>query len=227
MPIPKIKALLFMKGKSERVPRKNMRDFCGRPLFHWIMDSLSHSKYIHEIVINTDSEEIAQSAKDNYDVTIHMRPDYLLNITSNEAYQLMAYDLSITEGEYFLQTHSTTPLIKSVTIDHAIEKFFNHTEFDSLISVTPIQKRFFWPDGKPINHDPDALIKTQELPYLYEENSCIYIFSRDVMEKRKNRIGATPLFLKMDPLESVDIDEMFDFVIAEAVMNERIKRGIS
>lgn len=225
MSIPGIKALLFMKRHSERVPRKNMRDFCGRPLFHWIMDSLSQSKYVSEIIINTDSEEIAKSAEENFKVTIHMRPEYLLKITSNEAYQLMAYDLSITEGEYFLQTHSTNPLVRTETIDNAILTFFEQNQHDSLISVTPLHKRFYWSDGRPINHDPDALIKTQELPFVYEENSCIYIFSRQVMKERKNRIGFYPQFFKMDTFESVDIDEMFDFIIAESLMKERIRTG--
>ena len=121
---PPIKALLFMKGQSERVPNKNMRLFCERPLFHWIMNSLSQSKYVKEIIINTDSDQIAEEAKKNFNVTIHMRPDYLLNIQSDEANQIMAYDLTQTDGEYFLQSHSTSPLLRSETINQAIETFF-------------------------------------------------------------------------------------------------------
>ena len=71
----KVKALMFMKGHSERVPRKNLRYLNGKPLFHWIMNTLVSSKSIDEIIINTDSDEIATSATDNYDVTIHMRPE--------------------------------------------------------------------------------------------------------------------------------------------------------
>ena len=82
-----------MKAYSERVAGKNMRPLNGRPLFHWIMDALHNSGVVSEIIINTDSEEIAKNAQNNFDVTIHMRPDYLLNIQSDEAYQIMAYDL--------------------------------------------------------------------------------------------------------------------------------------
>lgn len=225
MDIPEIKALLFMKHHSERVPRKNMRDFCGRPLFHWILDVLQKSKYISEIIINTDSEEIAENASKHFDVTIHMRPKYLLTITSNEASQIMAYDLSIMNGEHFLQTHSTNPLLKTVTIDRAVESYFeNQEKHDSLFSVTPLQKRFFWEDGRAINHDPKNLIKTQELPFVYEENSCIYIFSRKVFDEVSNRIGRSPIMFPMDSYESVDIDEPFDFSIAEALMADRLKK---
>lgn len=222
--VPTIKALLFMKGHSERVPRKNVKPLCGRPLLHWILDALTASRYIGEIVLNTDDQEIADKATQHHDVTIHWRPEHLLTITSNEACQLMAHDLALTEGEHFLQTHSTNPLLKTQTIDRAVETYFaNLHKHDSLFSVTPLQKRFYWTDGRPVNHDPARLIKTQELPFIYEENSCIYIFSRHVFETIGNRMGKTPLLFEMDPYESVDIDEPIDFSVAEALMAEQLR----
>jgi len=222
MSMPIVKAMLFMKHYSERVPRKNMRDFCGRPLFHWIMDSLTNSKYITEIIINTDSEEIAKSAKDNFDVSIHMRPEHLLTINSNEANLIMEHDLSITAGDYFLQTHSTNPLLTTKSIDESIEAFFNQKNHDSLFSVSALQTRLFYQDGKPINHDPSKLIKTQDLPPVYEENSCIYIFSRDSFNRTRNRLGLNPMLYPIEKLEAVDIDEMEDFVFAEYLMKRRL-----
>jgi N-acylneuraminate cytidylyltransferase len=67
------------------------------------------------------------------------------------------------------------------------------------------------------------LIRTQELPPLLEENSCIYIFSREVFTKRKNRIGYNPLLYPVNPYEAVDIDEMIDFDIAEYLMKKRLE----
>lgn len=225
MIISPVKALLFMKGHSERVPNKNMRLFCERPLFHWIMNSLIQSKYVKEIIINTDSDKIAEEAKKNFDVTIHMRPDYLLNIQCDEANQIMAYDLTQTDGEYFLQSHSTNPLLRSETIDQAIETFFDQRiKYDSLFSVTATQNRYYWPDGTPINHEPLKLIKTQELPIIYQENSNIYIFSRSTFNKHKNRIGSKPLLFPIDRIEAIDIDYEHDFTIAEMLM-KRYKRG--
>lgn len=218
--LPEVTALIFMKHHSERVPRKNMRDFCGRPLFHWILESLSESKYISKIIINTDSVEIADNASKYFDVVIHKRPDYLLEITSNEASQIIEYDLSIDDSEYYLQTHSTNPILKSVTIDKAIESYFSDGNHDSLMSVTEIKKRFYWPDGNPVNHDPDNLIKTQQLPPLYEENSCIYMFSKKTFDSYKNRIGKHPKFFIIGETEAVDIDTEDDFIIAEAIHNQ-------
>jgi len=223
MQIPEIKALLFMKHHSERVPRKNIRDFCGKPLFHWIIESLGRSKYINEIIINTDSQEIANNANEYFDVTIHMRPEYLLKITSNEANLIMEHDISLTDCNYFIQTHSTNPLLTVESIDKSINTFFNNTECDSLFSVTPLQTRLYFEDGKPINHNPGNLIKTQELPFVYEENSCIYIFSKESFIKNQNRIGKKPILFPIEKLEAIDIDEMDDFVFAEYLMNKKIR----
>ncbi|MFC1524235.1 cytidylyltransferase domain-containing protein [Thermodesulfobacteriota bacterium] len=222
--IPKIKALLFMKGHSERVPQKNIKPFCDRPLLQWIFDTLTQCRHIDEIILNTDDHEIARLATEQFDVTIHMRPEYLLKITSNEASQIMAYDLSLTEGEHFLQTHSTNPLLRPETIDRAVEAYFENLDnYDSLFSVTPLQKRFFWENGQAVNHDPMNMIKTQDLPFIYEENSCIYIFSRQVFEETGSRLGRKPMMFSMDPFESVDIDEPIDFSIAETLMTERLR----
>ena len=222
MEIPEIKVLVPMKGHSERVPNKNIRPLCGKPVFHWILESLSGSKYINEIIINTDSPEIAKSAKNHFNVTILERPDFLLgDMVSIQP--LIEYDLSQTKGEYYLQTHSTNPLVKTQTIDKAIEAFFAQTEHDALFSVTPIKTRFYWADGSGINHDPQHLIRTQDLEPIYEENSCLYIFSRETNRKTKNRLGSNPMMFPMDRLEAIDIDDMEDFFWAEFLLERKLQ----
>lgn len=215
-----------MKGFSERVPEKNLRLLNGKPLFHWIMNSLTDSEFINEIIINTDSAKIAKSASDNYDVTLHMRPEHLLNIHHNEASQIIEYDLSISEGEYFLQTHSTNPLLTTQSIDKAITLFFSEKEnYDSLLTVTEVYKRFYSKAGIPINHDPDNMCKTQDMTPLYEENSSLYIFSRKSFSEKNNRVGHSPLFFKINSYEAVDIDTEIDFDIADSLMKNRLRNN--
>jgi N-acylneuraminate cytidylyltransferase len=222
MKIPKITALVPMKGHSERVPNKNIKPIAGKPCFHWIVETLSKSKYINEIVINTDSEEIAKSAKENFDVTILDRPDFLLgDMVSIQP--LIEYDLSQTDGEYYLQTHSTNPLVTTETIDKAIEEFFAQNEYDALFTVTPIKTRFYWPDGTGINHDTKHLIRTQDLEPIYEENSCFYIFSKKINKKIKNRLGLNPMMFPMNRLEAADIDDIEDFYWAEFLLLRKLK----
>ena len=221
MEIPKITAIVPMKGHSERVPNKNLHPVAGKPCFHWIMESLERSPYIGEIVINTDSEEIAESARKNFEVTILERPDYLLgDMVSIQP--LIEYDLSMTEGEYYLQTHSTNPLVTTETINNSIKTFFNQKVHDALFTVTPIKTRFYRADGSGVNHDPRNLIRTQDLDPIFEENSCLYIFSKETNERTHNRLGANPMMYPMDHLEAVDIDDMHDLHWAEFQLNQRL-----
>lgn len=223
MEIPDVKALIFMKANSERVPGKNMRPLCGRPLFHWIMESLGRSRFISEVIINTDSPEIAEDAERNFGATIHMRPDWLCGDMVGPS-PLLEYDIERTDGEYFLQTHSTNPMLTTETIDTAIQAFFGQSHCDSLFSVTPLKTRMYWSDGRGINHDPDRLIRTQDLEPIYEENSCMYVFSRASFTERRNRIGRNPMMFDMDRYEAIDIDEEYDFAFAEALMTQLMGR---
>ncbi len=128
----KIIALVPMKGHSERVPKKNMRLVCNRPLFHWIAASLRESKYVSRAVINTDSPEIARDAQQHFPmVTTLNRPEQIRGdlVSMNT---IVAYDLSQVEGEHFLQTHSTNPLLTTASIDKAIERYFNTIETHDL-----------------------------------------------------------------------------------------------
>jgi CMP-N-acetylneuraminic acid synthetase len=216
----KIIALLPMKGNSERVPNKNLKDFNGSPLYHKILNTLLASEYIDQVVINTDSEKIKNDVKEHYNegVLIIDRPEEIMGdeVSMNK---IIAHDINTVEADYYLQTHSTNPLLKSSTIDNAIETMLKRQdEYDSIFSVTRMQTRLYGCDGTPLNHDPVQLIRTQDLPPIYEENSNIYIFSKSSFENAgEKRIGKNPLMFEMDKIESIDIDELHDFVIAESL----------
>ena len=220
MAYPPVKALVPMKGHSERVPGKNIRPLAGRPCFHWIVEALLNSLYVDEVIINTDSDIISSNAIENFDVTIINRPMHLCGDMVSMA-PLTEYDLSQTNGIHYLQTHSTNPLLTTETINKAIECYFDMESHDSLFTVTEVKTRFYWADGSAINHDPEHLIRTQDLPPIYEENSCIYLFSRSMFEKRGHRLGENPKMFPIDRMEAVDIDDEEDFLLAEYFMLKR------
>jgi CMP-N-acetylneuraminic acid synthetase len=130
---------------------------------------------------------------------------------------IIAYDLQKIKGEHFLQTHSTNPLLKPRTIDHAVERFFELLDrgYDSLFTVNRIQKRLYDEQGQAVNHDPHNLLRTQDLPPLFEENSCLYLFSRKSFVSTNQRIGNRPFLFEIPIEESIDIDEEIDFRVAE------------
>jgi len=218
----KIVALVPMRHYSERIPGKNYRSFSGRPLFHYIVENLIQCPYIDDIVIDTDSPRIKEDATVNFSSVLLLdRPEHLRepSIPMND---VLLHDVTQIDADFYLQTHSTNPLLHSSTITGAIEFFLkNHPSYDSLFSVTKIQTRLWDELTRPINHNPAILLRTQDLPSIYEENSCLYIFSRDILEERHNRIGQRPLMFEIDPIEAWDIDVESDYTIAEVLYKER------
>jgi len=213
----KLITLVPMKGHSERVPNKNIRKFNGRPLCHWILNTLTDTSEIDKIVVNTDSERIANEAK-KFDASVLNRPEHLRgdHVSMN---QIILHDVSQTDGDLYLQTHCTNPLLRPETISEAVSAF-KEQDCDSLFSVTPLQTRLWDEEGEPINHQRDELKRTQDLPPVYEENSNIYMFTPESIKKRENRIGDNPAMFPMVESEAIDIDELIDFKIAEALHRE-------
>lgn len=225
-PEPVIVALVPMKGHSERVPNKNLRSFCGKPLCHWIISSLQKSHYVKDIAVNTDSPEIAENIRQNFDrVKIIDRPDEIRGdfVSMNT---IIAYDLSQLPGEHFLQTHSTNPLLSTETIDEGIELYFHNLGMhDSLFTVTRHNARFYWRDGRPINHNPQELLRTQDLTPILEENSSLYLFSRESFKQSGNRrIGLRPYLFEISKFEAIDIDEEDDFLLAELLCQAKLNK---
>lgn len=205
-----------MRHASERVPKKNYRDFAGKPLYHHIIQALLDCPHITEVVIDTDSPFIQEDAKRQFSsVRVLERPQHLRDgMTSMN--DVLLNTIVQVDADYYLQTHSTNPLIRPGTITRAIEEFLRQQDtYDSLFAVTRLQTRLYFEDGKAINHDPNILIRTQDLPPVYEENSCMYIFTKETLEKKNNRIGEKPLLFEIERNEAWDIDEEIDFRIAE------------
>ncbi|MBA7704710.1 CMP-N,N'-diacetyllegionaminic acid synthase [subsurface metagenome] len=213
---PRIVALVPMRHHSERVPGKNYRMFAGHPLYHHIVKTLLDCPLVDEIAIDTDSPIILEDAARNFpQVKLIKRPQNLRadTIPMND---VLLYDVNQINADYYVQTHSTNPLLCPTTITRAIEEFLRSLpEHDSLFSVTRIQARLWDTQGKPVNHDPGVLLRTQDLAPIFEENSNLYVFSRKVLEGHHNRIGERPLMFEIDKMETWDIDEELDFEIAE------------
>lgn len=213
---PRIVALVPMRHHSERVPGKNYRMFAGRPLYHRIINTLLNCQLVNEIAIDTDSPIIFEDAARNFpQVKLIKRPQNLRADTT-PMNEVLLYDVTQISAGYYIQTHSTNPLLRTRTITEAIETFLNRLpEYDSLFSVTRLQSRLWDAQNRPVNHDPNILLRTQDLPPIFEENSNLYIFSRNVLEACHNRIGERPLMFEVDKMETWDIDEELDFEIAE------------
>lgn len=219
---PTVVALVPIKQNSVRVPAKNVRTLAGKPLLFWTLKTLHEARRVSQVVVDTDSEEIARLVKKHHPQTqILMRPEHLLgdDVTGNH---LTNWEMSQLEGEHFLQTHVTNPLLTPFTVDRAVQAYFEGIDrYDSLFGVTEHHFRLFDKRGEPVNHDPTRLIKSQDLEPLYEDNSNIYLFSRESFQANGGRIGKAPQMFPIGKLEAIDIDYEDDFFLAEAVMRLR------
>ena len=219
---PRIVALVPMRHSSERVPGKNYRPLGGRPLFHHIIEALRACPEIAEIVIDTDSDTIRTDAAASFpDVRVVERPEHLRagTVPMND---ILLHDIGRVEADLYLQTHSTNPLLRAATISDAIGRFLGAgADHDSLFGVTRLQTRLWTADGRPLNHDPAVLLRTQDLGRIFEENSCIYLFTRQLLEERGTRIGASPLLYEIPRDEAWDIDEEVDFEVVSALYAAR------
>jgi CMP-N-acetylneuraminic acid synthetase len=211
-----------MRHSSERVPGKNYRELAGKPLYHHIINALQTCPEIAEVVVDTDSPVIIDGLKKHFlDVTILERPEDLRDgmVPMNE---ILLYDTSQVKADYYIQTHSTNPLLQSQTISQAIQDFLQSLDsHDSLFSVTRLQTRLYDQEGRAINHSPGELLRTQDLPPIYEENSCIYIFNRQTLQIRGHRLGECPMMFEIEAAEAWDIDEEIGFQIADFLMRLR------
>jgi len=218
---PRIIALLPMKANSERVKGKNFRDFCGKPLFRWILDSLLEVEEIDQVIINTDAQQIlADNGVDSERVTIRdRRPEICGDLVSMNL--VLADDVANVDADIFLMTHTTNPLMSADTIRGALKAFQKagaEGKADSLFTVDKIQTRFYRADCSAVNHDPDNLLRTQDLEPWFEENSNLYIFTPDSFAKTKARIGKQPMMYESPQFESIDIDtpQDWDFAVVAA-----------
>ncbi len=206
-----------MRHSSERVPGKNYRELDGAPLFHHMVRTLEACPEVRQIVIDTDSPTIAGQCEEFFaDIIVIDRPEHLLggDVAMTE---ILRHDASVVDSDWYIQTHSTSPLLRTSTVSSglaALEAAADH--HDSLFSVTRLQTRLYDADFEPVNHDPAVLLRTQDLPPLYEENSGLYVFTREQIAGGR-RFGDRPLLFEIDPIEATDIDEEADFVLADTL----------
>jgi CMP-N-acetylneuraminic acid synthetase len=216
MSMNKLTAIIPMRHSSERVPGKNYRDFAGKPLFHYIVQTLLDCKQIDQVVVDTDSLIVQEQCNIHFpSVLVLERPEHLKDgsIPMND---VLLNTINQVPSEFYLQTHSTNPILTAATLSAGIDTFFKvYPMYDSLFSVTRKHVRFWDSLARPVNHNANILLRTQDLPPIFEENSCFYLFTKEILENKHNRIGNRPFLYEIPEAEAQDIDVELNFIMAE------------
>lgn len=218
-------ALLPMKANSERVKGKNFKHFSGKPLFQWTLNTLLSVKEIDQVIINTDAREllINNGLVENDRLLIRdRRPEICGDLVSMNL--IIEDDINNTDADVYLMTHTTNPMMKANTVRDALAAFNSNKTIDSLFTVDKIQTRFYDKDCNPVNHNPDNLLRTQDLEPWYEENSNLYIFTKNSFINTKARIGKNPMMYETPKFESIDIDTPSDWDLAVLINDYLLER---
>jgi CMP-N-acetylneuraminic acid synthetase len=209
----KYTGLIAVRKGSQRIPKKNIRDFCGTSLLEIKVNQALNCKMIDEVVVSSDCEIMLQKATALGAIASKREEKFCTSdVAMNDVYEKLAREI---DCEHIVYLHVTSPLLQDNTLFSAIEKYKNlKNEYDSLATVEAV-KKYLWHNKKPVNYDPNCHPRSQDLPEYYALNFAINILPRELMIHKKNIVGGSFYPYKISEKESVDVDTMHEFQIAE------------
>lgn len=211
-------AVVPMKLNNRRLPQKNTRAFSnGKPLCYYILSTLLKVKNINDVYVYCSNPDIQEYIPEG--VKYLKRSTSLDQDTTkmNEVLQCFAKDIP---ADVYVMTHTTAPFISTDSIEYGLKSVLTG-DFDSSFAAKKLQD-FLWKNGVPFNYELNNIPRTQDLPILYQETSGFYIYKSNVMTELNRRIGHKPFIVEVGEIESIDIDELEDFTIADAIYNHII-----
>lgn len=227
-------AIIPARGGSKGIPRKNIRLLSGKPLISYAIKAANDSKYIDKVIVSTEDEEIEEISK-LYGAQVVKRPKELSEDTvplDPVIYHALKFveNEEKTKYDFVITIQPTSPLLKTETIDSAIEvmlesivnkdKATNKDKYDTLISVKP-EPHLYWTkvkgEYKPLYKERK---NRQYLDPVYKETGSILISKRDSVSENY-RIGEKINLFEIPTEESIDIDTYQDWTLAEHRLNKK------
>lgn len=218
----KIVAIVPMKLNNRRLPQKNTKRFTnGKPLCSYILSTILEIDKIDEVYVYCSNPEIKEFIPNK--VKFLQRSESLDKDTTSMTEVLTCFTKEVP-ADIYVMTHTTAPFISKESIQKGLESVVSG-KYDSSFAAKKLQD-FLWMEGKPFNYTLDNIPRTQDLQPIYEETSGFYIYTHDVMTELHRRIGENPFIVEIGEIESIDIDEAEDFIIADAVYNHIFKKDV-
>lgn len=208
-------AIVPMKLNNRRLPQKNTKCFTnGKPLCYYILSTLLKIEEIDDVYVYCSNEEIIDYIPEG--VKYLKRSAELDQDTTKMNEVLLAFSKDVP-ADIYVMTHTTAPFVNKDSIVKGLLAV-KEQGYDSSFAAKKLQD-FLWLNGQPFNYSLDNIPRTQDLNPLYEETSGFYIYKREIIEKLNRRIGNKPFIVEVSEIESIDIDEYEDFIIADAIFN--------
>ena len=224
----KINVFLPCRKGSQRVPKKNVKQFAGyeKGLIEIKLRQLINASLIDKIYLSTNDDEILDYAKslNNSKIVIHKRAE-ILSSSETSTDDLVAHALDLIKEGEILWTHVTSPFLNADSYDAIIRKYKEIVSkgYDSLMTTNLIHG-FLWDDDKPINYDrsKEKWPRTQTIKPIHEVNSAVFLTNANIYKNLDDRIGEKPYLYPLDKIQGFDIDWEDDFKIAEAMAKAKV-----
>lgn len=202
-----------IKTNNERLPGKNTKPFTnGKPLMTYILETLKKVRNIDEIYVYCSDETVVECIPDG----IHfLKRDTYYDLSSTSFNEVLTSFAELVDADVYVLTHATAPFISAESIERGVDAVVNGGH-DSATAVVKLQE-FLWKDNKPFNYDIERIPRTQDLELMYTETCGLFVYTKDLIVKKKRRIGDNPYLVEVSKIEACDINEQEDFLIADAL----------
>lgn len=209
----KVVAFVPVKMNNERLPGKNIRRFHdGEVLISCILKSLLQVTELDKIFVYCSSQEIKNYLPEGI---IYLERDTYFDRSDTSFNEVLQGFAKQIYSDFYVLAHATAPFVKPESISEGIKKVTSG-DYDSAFAALKLQE-FLWKDGQPVNYNPVAIPRTQDLPSIYMETCGLYIYSRKMILEEGRRIGKTPYLINVSKIEACDINTLEDFEIADAI----------
>ena len=213
-------AIICARGGSKGIPRKNLKNFNGKPLLYWSINAALRSNNIDSLVVSSDDSEILEFSNSIGALT-HRRPLDLAqddSTTESAVLDVLMNNENLANSERIVLIQATSPLTTSEDLDKAID-FFSISNFDSMLSVVQAH-HFLWQyadDGlaSPVNYEPKNRPMRQQVSEYFRENGAFYVTNREIWDIHECRLGGRVGIYLMDSRHSVELDTEIDWITLE------------
>ena len=212
-------AFVPIRLNSQRVEGKNLRELGGRPLMTYLLQTLTRVENIDQVYVYCSNPAIVPYLPEG--VTFLQRDERLDSNTTlgEEIYDAFTHEV---DADIYILAHATSPFIRSATIADAVAQV-ESGEYDSAFSAERVQT-FAWWKGQTLNYSLEHVPRTQDLEPVYVETSAFFVFRANVWREKHRRIGDKPYMAVTDRIESMDIDNPDDFLLAEAIVAAQLNK---
>tara|TARA_Y100000592_G_C5457590_1_gene312201 strand:- start:440 stop:1126 length:687 start_codon:yes stop_codon:yes gene_type:complete len=203
----KVVSITLSRGGSKGVPRKNLIDVCGKPLVGRMIDTIKASRFVDQVWISTDDNEIGNVSR-AHGAQVLSRPPELATDSAKCEHALEHFS-QIVDYDIMCFVQTTSPLLLTKDLDAAVE-FLVANNYDSIFSTTEETWVPRWEikgdTVEPFEWEPDSRPRRQQMPTLLIENGAFYITTREAFEKSKLRYSGRVGYYRMPLKRSFQID---------------------